>query len=138
MAAVEMPGSSIRRERAESTRLAWAFGLSVALHLLFFGTFQTGKKFGWWQRLHWPAWLQSAKMMTELIKKKESLAPQKRPELPLLFVDVNPAQATPEPPKNSAYYSDKNSRAANPDSDTDSNIPKITGQQTQIVRTENV
>ena len=55
-----------------------------------------------------------------------------------MFVDVNPAVATAEPPKNTKYYSDKNSRAANPDTDVDSNIPRITGTQTQVVRTEDV
>jgi hypothetical protein len=51
---------------------------------------------------------------------------------------VSPAQAVAEPPKTSPYYSDKNSRAANPDTKVDSQVPSITGKQTQIVRTEDV
>ena len=134
-----MPNWSLRVERAESSRLAWAFTISLALHLLTFGGYQTGKKFGWWQNWHWPAWLQSAKMLTEMLKKKENASPPRQPpEVPLMFVDVSPAQATPEPPKNAPYYSDKNSRAANPEPKADTDAPKITGHQTQVIRTEDV
>ena len=139
MSAAGMPNWSLRVERAESSRLAWAFTISVALHLLTFGSYETGKRLGWWQNWHWPPWLQSAKMLTEMLKKKENTQPpQQRQEVPLMFVDVSPAQATPEPPKTTPYYSDKNSRAANPERNADTEVPKITGQQTQIVRTEDV
>jgi hypothetical protein len=55
-----------------------------------------------------------------------------------VFVDVNPARASAEQPKEAKYYSDKNSIAANPDADKDTGIPKITGTQTQVVKTEDV
>jgi hypothetical protein len=55
-----------------------------------------------------------------------------------MFVDVSPSVAAPEPPKQTPYYSDKNSVAANPDADKDSDVPKITGQQKEVVRTEDV
>jgi outer membrane biosynthesis protein TonB len=55
-----------------------------------------------------------------------------------MFVDVSPAQATAEPPKDAKFYSDKNSQAANPQADQEANIPKITGKQTDIVKTEDV
>src|ERR1043166_8174896 len=139
MSAAGMPNWSLRVERAESSRLAWAFTISVALHLLTFVSYETGKRLGWWKNWHWPPWLQSAKMLTEMLKKKENTQPpQQRQEVPLMFVDVSPAQATPEPPKTTPYYSDKNSRAANPEPNADTEVPKITGQQTQIVRTEDV
>jgi len=64
-----MPNWSLRLERAESSRLAWAFALSVAFHLIVAGTYQTGKQLGWWERLRMPAWLQSAKMLNEFLKK---------------------------------------------------------------------
>ena len=53
---------------------------------------------------------------------------------PVVFVDVS--HADPEPPKRAKYYSNKNSRAANPDADTDSNQPKLTGKQTDVPKTE--
>ena len=139
MAIAEMPKWSLRLERAESSRLFWAFAISLALHLLVFGTYQTGKKFNVWQKLHWPAWMQSAKMLTEVLKKKDAaqLQPEQQ-QAPLLFVDVNPAQAAAEPPKNAKFYSDKSSLAANKEVDKIMDVPKITGKQTEIVRVEDV
>jgi hypothetical protein len=138
MSVASMPRWSLRLEQAESSRLAWAFTLSLAVHLLIFGGYYTGKKFNVWENLHWPAWLQPIKMLAEVFKKK--VDPQQSPlqDVPLMFVDVSPAQATIEPPKDAKFYSDKNSRAANPDTTVDSNVPKITGNQKEVVRTEDV
>src|SRR5215471_8535813 len=117
MAGAGLPDNSARTERAESSRLAWAFVISIAFHLLILGTYQTGKKAGWWEKLHWPAWFPH-KSIAEILKQKEiehlPLEPAPQQEPPLMFVDVSPAQAVPEPPKDAKYYSDKNSLAANP------------------------
>jgi hypothetical protein len=137
MSVTGMPELSLRLERAESSRLAWALAISLALHLLCFGGYQTGRKLGLWQNIHWPAWVQSAKMLTEMFKKKESLQQQQQ-EVPLMFVDVSPAQVVAEAPKNAKYYSDKNSKAVNPVEDKDAGTPRIEGTQTQVVKTENV
>ena len=104
----------MRLERAEVSRLAWAFALSLALHLLVFGTYQTGKKYNLWQNIHLPAWLHVPKVLQQVLKPKEIPLPPRRDEVPLVFVNVSPAQATPEPPKQAKYYSDKNSIAAIP------------------------
>ncbi len=134
-----MPKWSWRLEQAELSRLAWAFIISLTLHVLVFGGYYTGNKFNLWQRLHWPAWLQSVRILADLLHKKQPPPPDPQSQqLPLLFVDVSPAQATTEAPKKADYYSDKNSKAANPDASLDSNIPKIDGQQTEIVKTEDV
>src|SRR6266478_91486 len=138
MSAAVMHEPSLRLERAESSRLAWAFGISLAIHLVFFGGYQTGKRFGWWQNFQWPAWLQPARMLSELLRPKESPPRQQPKEAPLMFVDVSSAQQTPEAPKKADYYSDKNSKAANLEPPVDSTVPKITGDQTQIVKTEDV
>jgi hypothetical protein len=140
MAVAEMPKWSLRLERAESSRLGWAFVLSLALHLAVFGTYQTGKKFNVWQRLHWPAWMQSAKMLTEVLKKKDAaqLQPQPQQQVPLMFVDVNPAQVVAEAPKNAKFYSDKSSIAADKALAKVSDLPKVTGKQTEVVRIEDV
>ena len=138
MSVAQMTGWSVRTERAESSRLAWAFTISLTLHLLVAGAYYEGKKLGWWQYAHWPAWMQSVKMLSALLKKKNTEQPPQPQELPLIFVQVSPAQAVTEPPKEAKYYSDKNSRAANPDAVVETDTPKISGKQTQVVKTEDI
>ena len=128
----------MRPGRLETTRLTQAFVISLAVHLLLFATFRIGNRQGWWQKVHLPIWLVTAKQsLADVLKEmKKSQAAER--EVPLLFVDVNPAQASAEPPKSAKYYSDKNSIAANPDADKETAIPKINGTQNQIVKTEEV
>jgi hypothetical protein len=76
-------------------------------------------------------------MLTDLFKNKPEPKPPPQ-EIPLLFVDVSPAQVALEPPKDAKFYSDKNSRAANVDANLDTNVPKITGKQNQVIATEDV
>jgi TonB family protein len=49
-------------------------------------------------------------------------------------VDVEQSEATP--PKKTIYYSDRNSHAANPDEDKNSNQPKLNGKQKDVPKTE--
>jgi hypothetical protein len=125
-------------ERVELSRLTWAFVISLALHLLIFGTYKAGNRFGWWQSVHWPRWFQSARMLTELVKKKELQPPKPPPEAPLMFVDVSPEQAVAEPPKDAKFYSSKNSQASNPEATPDTGQPKIDGTQNKVIKTEDV
>lgn len=130
---------SLRLEQAEVSRLARAFAISLACHLLVFGSYYSGRKLGWWEHWQWPAWMQSHKLITDLLKQKAT--PQPPPVLrepPLMFVDVSPAQAAEEAPKDAKYYSSRNSRAANPDLPQDQAVPQIHGEQTQVVKTEDV
>jgi len=55
-----------------------------------------------------------------------------------MFVNVSPAQATAEPPKDAKFYSDKNSRAANPEPVKITETPKIDGKQVQVAKTEDI
>jgi outer membrane biosynthesis protein TonB len=128
-----------RQERAESSRLAWAFTVSICLHLLIFGTYEAGKKFNIWDTLRWPDWLRPVKQLVEALKAKPPPPPvEKQREIPLVFVDVDPALASQEPPKNAQYYSSHNAQAANAEANKDTDIPKITGEQIHVVKTEDV
>jgi hypothetical protein len=138
MSLAELGPPSLRPDRSESSRLAWAFAISLALHLLVWCSYQGGKKLGVWERMHLPAWAKAITRVLEKVPKREELKPLTDHEPPLVFVDVSPHQATPEAPRKTAYYSDKNSQAANPDADKDTGVPKIDGTQIQVVRTENV
>ena len=139
MSIAGMRSWSLRPERAEVSRLAWAFALSLAFHLLVFGGYETGKKYNVWQNLHWPAWLHMPRVFKKLQLRTEEPHPQ-RPlqDTPLMFVNVSPAQATAEAPKDAKYYSDKTSRAANPEPDKLTDIPKISGKQVDVPKTEDV
>src|ERR1039458_3378725 len=133
------PRWSLRLERAEVSRLTWAFAISLALHLLVFGTYQTGKKYNLWQSLHWPAWRLPPKIFPELLHKKEEPHPPRLlQDIPLVFVNVSPAQATAEPPKDAKFYSDKNSLAANPVPDKITDVPNSSEEHPVVPKTEEV
>jgi hypothetical protein len=137
MAIARTPELSLRMEGAETSRLTWAFTVSLALHLLVAGLYYAGHEYGWWKNLHFPAWAK-ARMLTELFKKPQEQPQEQQIEVPLVFVEVTPAQATTEAPKETPYYSSKNSIAANPEPTPDSTAPKIDGKQTDMVKTEDV
>src|SRR5438445_12639554 len=118
--------TSLRPGRFEHKRLAWAFAISLAVHLVSYGGYEFGIKVlpGIMQRVKFLAALAH---LLHLEKKNPPPTPQQS-EPPLVFVDVNPEIATAEAPKNAQYYSSRNSKAANPDADADSNTPKISGE----------
>ena len=136
MIAHRAPASSLRLERLDSTRLIWALALSVAVHLLCWGGYTVGKKYEIWEKITLPAWVKQ--LTPALFKKPEPAAQPPESEPPLVFVNVNPATATPEPPKNAIYYSSLNSKAANPEPERDTDKPKLTGQQEVVPETETV
>jgi hypothetical protein len=121
---------SLRLSRSDTERLLAALVISLLLHVTVWGGYEVGKKFGWWQAWHLPAWLHKT-------ARKNPPPPQLQiqPEVqPEIFVDVT--QSDPEPPKKTIYYSDKNSHAANPDEDKNLNQPKLDGKQKEVPKTE--
>jgi hypothetical protein len=131
MAGIGAPVDSLRFSGLESRRLAWAFALSLAAHLLAWGGCEVGKQLGVQRWLHLPAWVHS---LEAKIQPAQQVVQETEP---LVFVDVNPEQATAEAPKNAKYYSSQNSRAAD-QTKGDKNIPQLTGKQTEIAKTEDV
>ena len=131
-----LPEMSLRLTRRDWTRLGWVLAISIAVHLLVWGGYEAGKAFDLWNRLQLPAWARTITRMLAVVK----LPPEKTAdrEPPLMFVDVNPLQATTEAPKDAAFYSALNSKAANPDADKDTGIPKIEGNQAEMLRTVDV
>ena len=123
---------SLRFSRLEIGRLTVALLLSLFAHLGVWGGYEAGKKFGWWDKLQPHTQLHLAG--------KKTLPPpppqQQQNYEPEIFVDVSHAE--PEPPPKTKYYSNKNSRAANPDADRDSNQPKLNGKQKDVPKTEDV
>lgn len=117
--------ATLRTGRLEFTRLGWALVLSLVLHLAFWGVYVLG------QSVRWPAWIQ------RIVQQPPAQAkPQQPTRQPLLFVDVSEAQSVAQEPKNATRYSDRNSIAANPELNKDSNEPKLEGSQENTPKTE--
>lgn len=127
---------SLRPEVGEWHRLTVAFAISVLLHLLLLGAYQAGRHWQLWERIPLPRWLQPAAAQPKTLSPEANSASPSEP--PLVFIEVAPHQAVAEPPKNPKFYSSRDSQAANPDMDRDTGVPKITGTQTQVPKTEDV
>lgn len=127
------------RSSWQRSPLAWAFCLSLAIHCFVFSSVEIGHRRGWWVS-HPPshgrktASVSRAKTLAEKAK-NQARQPARAQEPPLLFVEVDPAVATPEPPKEAKFYSSQNSQAANPDARVELNQPKIEGTQMNVVKT---
>ena len=121
----------MRFSRSDQERLIVALVLSLLIHLVIGGAYLVGKKYGWWHNLHMPFWRH------QVVKKVLTPPkPEEKETQPTIFVEVTQPEATP--PKNTMFYSDKNSHAANPDEDKNSNQPKLNGKQNDIPKLEDV
>jgi outer membrane biosynthesis protein TonB len=119
---------SLRFSRLEIGRLTVALLLSLFAHLGVWGGYEAGEKFGWWDKLQ-------PHTRLHLAEKKQLPTPTPTQNYESeIFVDVSHAE--PEPPKKTKYYSNKNSIAANPDAEKDSNQPKLNGKQKDVPKTE--
>jgi len=125
-------------DRPEISRLLLALVLSLCLHLGSYGVYEGGKALHLWEKLHLPSWVQKiARALTPKRAIEVAKQPRKPREAPLMFVEVNPNTPPVEPPKDAKYYAAQNSRAANPDeSEKDTGVPKISGEQDKVMRTE--
>jgi len=108
--------------------------LSVLLHLLVVSVWREGQARGWWRNLTMPRWMQliSSAMMPLTPKK---LAAELPAQTQLTFVEVDPAQATPEPPKKPMFEGAKNTVAANREIKVPSEKPDIDGLQEKYLKT---
>ena len=120
---------------AEINPLALALALSLVIHLGAFGGWHLGKKLGWWQ--HQPTWLVNLTRKIAAPAKARTAEEQKKLDrsIAMTFVEVDPATAVTEEPKDAKFYGAKNSKATNPDP-KDLPKPKVDGKQDQVVRLE--
>ena len=109
-----------------------ALALSLALHLLLFGMVELTR----YLKLELPEWLKTVLDLSRPVSAEKKAAPADREPPTLTFVEVDPAQAMPEPPKDTKNYSKFNSVAANPDVSIDSEKPKIDGTQDMVPKVE--
>jgi len=124
--------------------LALALGFSLLVHATGYSTWRLGDRLGWWdwsvpflarllERLNTAMVDQEA--IQEAIERQQRVAE----EMPLIFVDVSPDQATADRPDNPKFYSAMNSQAASTvASEQDAEQPKIEGEQDKEVKTFDV
>jgi hypothetical protein len=114
----------------------------LAFHLFLFSFLEVGSRFNLWQ---FSPLVVVARMLRNVAKlpaalgdaeRKESQKPDEAPELPLIFVDVDPSQATAEAPEKTPLFSAFNSLAANPDTSRDTAMPKFDGTQDKVLKTK--
>ena len=133
--------------RATRNPLAVAFAVSVVLHTGLFEAWQnygprlfaSGRGFlsGVLARL-----TISERGQKNLIDKLKQIKNQelfeqmlkRQQEIPLSFMEVDPALATPEPPKTAKNYSTHNTVASNPDLKKNADLPKIDGKDKKVPR----
>src|SRR6185369_2528450 len=82
-------------------------------------------------------WLRSSPGLMSFLNKKAK-PPETPKDLPLVFIDVSPEQATLEPTNDAKFYSNKNSVVVIFDPKLDTEIPNIDGKQTNVPKTEDV
>jgi outer membrane biosynthesis protein TonB len=116
--------------------LLWAVAISLMVHLGAYGGWKWSQTHPWWKKLALPGWMElgRSKLVAAIAKKLPVVVtPPQAP--PLLYIDVDPNLASPEPPKNPKYYSSADTKASNPDIKTPSDIPQISGKQTDYAKT---
>jgi hypothetical protein len=112
-------------------RLAVALALSLLIHCVGYVTWRVAPAVASFAKAF------IARAFPEYTPRRE-LAPAPKPPPPqqetaLTFVEVDPALAAAEPPKETKNYSTHNSVAANPEPKK-ADVPKIDGTQTKILR----
>jgi hypothetical protein len=135
-AAFPVQWQSNARIDTASTRLAVALAISLLVHALGYATWRVA-----------PAISKTVKSAVARILPKalKEFEPKFQPappppvkrDVPLFFVEVDPALATIDPPKETKNYSTHNSVAANPEPKK-ADVPKIDGTQKNVMRTADV
>lgn len=123
-----------RRSNLADFSVGRALLLSLLLHGAVVGTLELGYQTGWWKATLL-FFRQQEKLDQQMARLQAQARQEQVQEIPLVFIDVDPVQASPEPPKDAKYYSALNSRAANPDPSLDLPVPKVDGRQDKVPQT---
>lgn len=118
--------------------ILWGLAFSVAAHLSAYSVYLAGVNLGWWRSDHMPALFKSVDQAVAEARKYQAEHPPIQPQEQLVFVETDPNEVVPEPPKDTKNYSAHNSLAANPEPKAESDVPKIDGRQTHVQKAEDV
>ncbi len=127
------------RVRTATHSLLRAFLISIVVHFLILSTVEVGYRYDLWRFS--PLALLAKWLQPELkAQPLKPTPPRERErtveEVPVQFVDVDPAQASDEVPPDTKYYSAVSSVAANPDTTKDTARPKLEGKQDVVLKTK--
>lgn len=128
---------------AATRSLARAFALSLAVHLGVFSLVELGHRHDLWRFSPLALLAQWLKPEVKALAQQASLRPprpttppeRKVEEVPVIFVDVDPSQASEEAPEQTKYYAAVNSRAGNPDTSRDTATARLDGKQDLVPKT---
>ena len=121
--------------------IARALAISLAIHVAVVVVAEYGHQVGWWRSSVLPEW---ARKMVPVLADKSPTPPEanlamtpKRDEEPLIFIEVDPSDASVTPPKDTKFYSSASSLAANPNpTPVNRPTPKIDGKQDKVPSTK--
>jgi len=128
--------------------MLFAFALSLLFHVSLLTTIELGSRYGFWQSTPLTALAKvlgidlSRSLTSQKVRTQPSPADlhpvpaEQEVEMPRLFVDVDPSQATEDTPPDTPYYSPFNSLAANPDTSRDLGRPQLDGTQDKVLKTK--
>jgi outer membrane biosynthesis protein TonB len=129
--------ATLRVQPWENSRLVWALAVSLLLHLAAFGIYKGGAHWQLWDKIRMPAWVHRVTdALMPALARRENPTPKPSEESPLMFVEVNPASAAVEAPKDARHYAAVNTVAAQPEPGRETGVPRIDGNQENVVRTE--
>lgn len=125
-----------------------AFAFSLIFHAVLLTTIEVGSHYAFWRLAPLGALAKALGIDPSRFVPKQLVQPvsstadirlstqAQEPEVPRLFVDVDPSQATEETPPNTPYYSPFNSLAANPNTSRDLGQPELDGAQDKVLKTK--
>lgn len=121
--------------------IAWSLLLSLAIHVALLTTLEVGSRYDLWR---FSPFAMIAKLLgvkpagESATAKAPDAAKPAEPEardIPMVFVDVDPSQATLETPPETPFYSPVNSLAADADPVDDQLQPRLDGKQDKVLKT---
>ena len=128
-----MTVDTVKRPSRMTNPFVIAVIISLLIHFGGFGVWKLGNKYGWWHRSEKPSWLEriANKMLPAPMALSKQLPP--RPEPELTFIDVNPAVAVVEPPKDAKYQGAVSTQAASR-KQSEEVLPQIDGSQKEVLK----
>jgi len=129
--------------RTATRLLVRSFVLSLSVHLVLFGLIEAGHRYELWRfsplaalaRLLQPEVKALAAQVRANPPRDAEPAQRRVEEVPVIFVDVDPSQASEEEPDQTKYYAAVQSRAGNPEISRDTGQPRLDGTQELVPKT---